>query len=218
MTRHAPVDSASALQRASAAPGHPAAIAELLEIQFHHLGRDATHREGNLLRRVGFVRQPAPPGLRTGVSRYVAQRDGRTIAVWPFALFTGGADGAAIVPRRGQPSWLPVCGLPDVFTLRAFRAVRQRSLPCPAAALADALAWLVGYERAIGSLVGDRHRIPAEERARGGAAATYLLDRPWRTHVLALRTRGGTPAPRPATPTAVSRPRNPSSGPTLAHL
>lgn len=182
--RHA-VDAAACLTAARARPGGRREIAALLEAQFHHLGRDVTHPDGNVLRRLGFLRQRPPAGRRTAVTRYV-RTDGLLVAVWPFALCVGDARGAALLPRRGRPSLWPLAAQPDCFTARELGVARRGCVACPDPLVGRAFAWLASYEQAVDGLVGTAHREPVETRHRAAPGDGYALHAAWRTHLAAL--------------------------------
>ncbi|MDO9407025.1 hypothetical protein [Patulibacter sp.] len=185
MTAHPPVDASACLAAARGRPGGRREIAALLEAQFHHLGRDVMHPDGNVLRRLGFVRQRPPAGLRTATTRYV-RADGLLVAVWPFALCVGDARGAALLPRRGRPSLWPLAAQPDCFTARQLGDARRGCVACPGPLVGRAFAWLASYELAVDDLVGTAHRAPAEERHRAAPGGGYALHAAWRTHGAAL--------------------------------
>jgi hypothetical protein len=181
-----PVDARTCLAHARDAPGGRTTLARLLEAQFHHMGRDVTHPEGNLLPRMGFARQTAPPGRRTAVTRYVLRRGSMLVAVWPFALCIGDRRGAALLPRRGRASWWPLASQPDCFTARELTAVRAGCTACPEPLVHRALLWLAEYEQTVDGLVGTAHREPAEAGARARPGEGYALHASWRTHAEAL--------------------------------
>lgn len=185
MSSRPAVDAAGALRGARAAPGNRQAVAALLEAQFHHMGRDVTHPGGNLLRRMGFVRQPPPPGTRRAVARYVRPGGSSLVAIWPFALCIGDERGAAIVPRRGRVSWWPLACQPDCFTVRELGVVRAGCSPCPEPLLRRVFLWLAEYEETVDRLVGTAHREPAEAAARAAPGGGYALHASWRTHAYA---------------------------------
>lgn len=180
------VDARRCAAEATARPGARPAIARLLEAQFHHMGRDVGHPDGNVLTRIGFRRQRAPEGLRTGVTRYVLADGPALVAIWPFALCIGDHRGAALLPRRGRASWWPLAGQPDCFTARQLGVVREGCVACPDPLVQRALAWLAAYEEAVDGLVGTAHREPAERSARARPGEGYALQRAWRTHATAL--------------------------------
>ncbi|WP_210490936.1 hypothetical protein [Patulibacter sp. SYSU D01012] len=191
MSARAPVSRARALAAARADPGGRAAVAALLEAQFHHLGRDAAHPDGNVLRRLGFRREAAPPGRRRAVTRYVRSGPDDVVALWPFALCVADGDGTVLVPRRGRASWSPLAARPDVHDLDGLHAVRQAARPCGARGLSRVCAWLGGHERAVAALVGTGHRAPAEARSRAAPGDPYDLADAWTLHAVALATAGG---------------------------
>lgn len=186
MSAHGPVDARRCLAAARDAPGSRTAVAALLEAQFHHMGRDVSHPAGNVLRRLGFVRQGPPPGRRTAVARYVRSSDAQLVAIWPFALCVGDRRGAALLPRRGRASWWPLATQPDCFTARELSALRAGCTACPGPLVGRALGWLADYEREVETLVGTAHREPSDPGSRASAGDGYGLQASWRTHAAAF--------------------------------
>lgn len=197
MSARPSVDGERCLAAARAAPGARTTIAALLEAQFHHMGREVTHPDGNVLARLGLVRQAPPRERRTAVARYVGTDGARLVAVWPFALCVGDRRGGALLPRRGRASWWPLAAQPDCFTARELGLARAGCAPCPDDLVARALRWIASYEARVEGLVGTAHRAPADPRARAAAGGDYALAAAWRVHADALAAPAGIRSPGP---------------------
>ncbi|MGX6450126.1 hypothetical protein ACVU7I_18970, partial [Patulibacter sp. S7RM1-6] len=134
-------------------------IAHLLEVQFWLMGRDVERPDGNLLLRLGFVREPVPPG-RKGSSRYRRREPDGGVLLWTCGLLLDARGVRCLLVRGHPPAVASVERTPDIYGTAEVLALLQRSPASPPAATTRALRWLADYEAAVLRAAGVGHRTP----------------------------------------------------------
>ncbi len=144
----------------------------LLDVQFWLMGRDVEHPGGNLLCRLGFIREPASTGAwsgRSAPSRYTRPAaPGSTepeVVIWPCGMLLVASGCRSLVVRGGIPVLAPDRGPDGLYDQAEVYAQWRRGSPCTAQALAQVSRWFARYECRVDELVGIEHRVPRPDTA-----------------------------------------------------
>jgi hypothetical protein len=144
----------------------------LLDQQLWCWGRDILRPEGNLLRKSGFCRTPAPDPKRD-CSAYSAQTaDGCDIRLWGFGVMSCHPQSGGLFLRRYrfEPKLLvriPTGPIHRLDSIGPVRSPQGRSDETAVRILLDRLArWIAEYEHFVAETAGRDYR-EASVRARG---------------------------------------------------
>lgn len=167
---------------------------QLLDQQMWCFGQDIEYPHGNLLIRFGFARH-RKPASNARISAYSFHpAPGSQIVLWGFGLFYGAEGYGGMFLRRFQfcPTWTAAPALSEcvwdpenIPDLRTAASAEQKV--CVRHLLADALAWLAGYESWILDTVGVAYRQDCLERWPKAVLEAERVPDEWRR----LATRWG---------------------------
>lgn len=152
------------------------ATGRLLDLQFWLMGRDVVHPAGNVLLRLGFVRDEAA-GERLP-ARYIRSDHLGLVIVWRCGLYLPA--GRTLMVRGHEPGSAAPSGLAGLYDTSAVFGALDNAQACSSQALADACLWLADYEGQVEDAVGTGHRRPGPGRRPSAAPPeACALTRAW---------------------------------------
>jgi hypothetical protein len=143
----------------SAPPGEgKSALVRLLEVQFWLMGRDVEHPGGNLLLRLGFIRQTVPD--RPWPSRYRRAEAGGYAVIWRCGMFLQASGHGCLLLRGMAPTAVAGDQVDGLYDLAEVADVSRRGRSSPPSALIRAGRWFAHYEAEVAATAGVGHRMP----------------------------------------------------------